>query len=129
MKISNIVLVLLGALLTYSIQGRNSPSAYNNPNGKIHQYKCGENLSLSINYTINKANLSYKGDVLTRCENRDMGIQGEMLSYGEGQATIRCRGGDVVLHNDYDELVLRPSQKIQKIYKSMDEYEFFCEEI
>ncbi len=129
MKSFKCISIAFITVLSFSGTAAPGASAYYNPDGKIYKYECGEHFTLSVNYSINKVNIAYKGDVLTRCENRDAVIEGEMLDYGEGQATIRCRGGDVVLHNDYDELVLRPSIKIQKIYKSMSEYEYFCEEV
>lgn len=116
-------------VLSLSAHAHQAASAYHNPDGKLYKYQCGEDLTITINYTINKANIAYKGDVLTRCENRDVIVKGEVFDYGEGQSTIRCRGGEVELHNDYDELVLRPSLKIQKIYRSLKDYEYFCEEI
>lgn len=129
MKTLVLILVLTNIFFNFSALAYESPSAYHNPNGKLYRYECGENLTLTINYSINKANISFKGNVLSRCENRDVVVKGEMLDYGEGRATVSCHGGEVELLNDYDELVLRPSTKIQKIYQSMKEYEYFCEEI
>ncbi|MCF8060210.1 MAG: hypothetical protein K9K67_12995 [Bacteriovoracaceae bacterium] len=129
MKTLVLILVLTNNFFNFSALAYESPSAYYNPNGKLYRYECGENLALTINYSINKANISFKGNVLSRCENRDVVVKGEMLDYGEGRATVSCHGGEVELLNDYDELVLRPSTKIQKIYQSMKEYEYFCEEI
>lgn len=116
-------------VLSLPARAHQAASAYHNPNGKLYRYQCGEELTLTINYTINKANIAYKGSVLTRCENRDVIVQGEVFDYSEGQSSISCRGGDVELHNDYNELVLRPSSQIQKIYKSLKDYEYFCEKI
>lgn len=127
--ISSLCLLSSGLLTCASVHAKRGASAYHNPDGKIHYYECEEDLMVAVNYTINKANISYKGDVLTRCENRDVIVKGEVHDYGEGQTVIRCRGGEVDLDNDYDELVLRPSPQIQKIYKSMKEFEYFCEEV
>ena len=129
MKKITILSALTCFFISVSAHSKQAASAYHNPDGKLHVYECGDDLTVTVNYTIKKANIAYKGDVLTRCENRDVVVEGEVFDYGEGQTTIRCRGGEVDLDNDYDELVLRPSSQIQKIYKSLKEYEYFCEEL
>lgn len=121
--------LIISITSSVSVLARTGASAYHDPEGQLYHYECEGDFTISINYTINKSNIAYKGDVLSRCENRDTTIQGEMLDYGEGKAVIKCRGGEVFLANDYDELVFRPSPKMQRTYKSMKDYEYFCEEI